>query len=106
MAGARAGTKRSSGSRRGVILRYCPGVEAVLGVPGPLAVVVVGGSTTYWTQRLADSRREAREAVQAVAQLYDTAIAAVSEVQAARWAGGITIHGDYLRAVSPEEIGR
>ncbi len=65
-----------------------------------LAGVVVGGAATYWTQRSADKRREKREATQAVARLYDNAIAAVAAVEASRWGPGLGIAPGTFPAVS------
>jgi hypothetical protein len=65
-----------------------------------LAGVAVGGAATYWTQRSVDKRREKRDATQAVARLYDDAIAAVATVEAARWGPGLRITTGTFPAVS------
>jgi hypothetical protein len=65
-----------------------------------LAGVAVGGAATYWTQRSADKRRAKSEAIQAVARLYDNAIATVAAVEAARWGPGLGIAPGTFPAVS------
>jgi hypothetical protein len=73
---------------------------AIFGLLG----VVLGGAITYWSQHAADKRREKHEALQAIAEMYDAAIAAVATLEAARWGPGL--HSEAvmtLPAVTPEQ---
>lgn len=51
---------------------------------GTISGVVVGGTATYLTQRAADVRRERREAIDGVAQLFDRARNAFATFEASR----------------------
>ena len=68
-----------------------------------VAGVAVGGVATYTTQWGVDRRREKREAVQAVAQLYDNAITAVATVEAARWGPGTRVDATVFPSADEEQ---
>jgi hypothetical protein len=71
---------------------------------GTLAGVAVGGIATYATQRAADNRRQTSEAIRAIAELYDRAIAAVAEVQSSRWGPGLKVAAGTFPAIGPEKM--